>query len=133
MEDTVDLSSIQKGDIVNLTLQRGTGKIKGITVKYSYKNMGEKLYSPDDLHKNDILYGKVIKNDPENKRIIVNLGPNHSYQPLRLNAEGVVIKKYNVRTARCEATSAYALEPGDFVVMETAASKITSVLKYEKE
>lgn len=125
-------TNLKKGDLISLKVDY-KGKIKTLTPIYSYVDEGEKLYSPSNLHSDSNLHGYVVKIDKENKRIIMNLGGSRGYQPLRIDDDEIVVKKYSVRKNKCDLISINDIEPGDYLVMYSGGSSISSIIKYDKE
>ena len=132
IDDGADLSSLNKGDIIDISTNE-VGKIKSYTRVFSWQDEGERLSSPDNLHSDSNLFGKVVKTDPDNKRIIMNLGQNRTMQPLKMDDNEIVVKNYNIKKNRCELTSIFDIEPGDYLVMDSRGSNIESILIYDKE
>lgn len=126
------VGDLKKGDLVNVSTDY-MGRIKSVNPIYSWIDEGEKLYSPDNLHSDSNLYGKVVKFDPKNKRIIMNLGGARTRQPLKVDYDEIVVKKYNVRRNSCDLISINDIAPGDYLIMYSAGSNITSIIKYDKE
>lgn len=127
-----NIGELKKGDLVKISTDY-MGRIKSADLIYSWINEGEKFYSPDNLHDDSNLYGKVVKFDPQNKRIIMDLGGTRNRQPLRIDYDEIVVKKYNVHNNSCDLISINDIAPGDYLIMYSAGSNITSIIKYDKE
>lgn len=128
----VSLPALNKGDIITLTTDE-TGKIKSVTTLYTRGSEGEKLSTPANLHTDGNLFGKVVKNDPDNSRIIMNFGADRTKQPLKTDYAEIVVKTYNVKKNKCDLTSVFDLEPDDYLVMYSAGSNIEEIIKYDIE
>ena len=63
----------------------------------------------------------------------MNLGQNRTMQPLKMDDNEIVVKNYNIKKNRCELTSIFDIEPGDYLVMDSRGSNIESILIYDKE
>lgn len=130
IENASAVKDLKKGDLVNIKVD-GLGKVISASKLYSWQNDGEKLSSPDNLHSDSNLFGKVVKTDPKNKRIIMNLGGTRFAQPLRIDDAEIIVKKYNVKKNRCDLISINDIRPGDYLIMYSAGSNITSIIKID--
>lgn len=131
VSNTVNIDSLNRGDIIDITVNE-IGQIISYSKKYDYNIDGKTYYYPSTFHSNAFLRGRIVKVDPENERMIVNFGGERTSQTLRLTYADLNIKRYNESSKTAQVVSAYALVPGDFVVIDHRASIVREVIVYEE-